>query len=621
MSASGLSSTASAVLETLLESHEVKSWKITSEGKHTTFVLRLGSKRPENGPVAAKMCRGRKQPLQQGKDAAKLKAWKERKSVKHEESIDNGLEKPDVNFCESVSCDPKTISKEPLASSSVSKEPLASSSVSKEQLAPSSISKDHLASSSVSKEPLASSSVSKGPLASSSVSKEPLASSSVSKEPLASSSVSKEPLASSFVSKESVASSSISKGLLASNFVSKEPVASSSTEDKKPGIVVSCVNTKVTGSCRSSSSFETPSTRGGEANAPKERNGSFKSVSVLFTPSPTRVRPKIQFVEPETHREVLNNGQGCALNTAHKITPNTDSVNRSASPVLHPKDASTTNRHTGYTYSKQRVSASPVNNSLPFIPSPNVRRKLNYETTGTVNNIRMKGAKVPGNSTADFVSASQCSASSVVPNAGVHEQWSTSDGNKVYTAARNRVVNAINTKLASVNNNNVTTDPCAPTQRSSGYDKTVNAINQTPDAVNSAVTDPFALPSRSSGFDIQDIKTRVRELATKVQPSFLKMERRNAKLIKIAMDTRQNKQMLVGQSDDFVVVRDCKQNKAYHWFFWRSPRKMTNEEVDIMTCLRLYRLYPADCEKHVEEVNKLQKDLDMLNGVVKECLG
>ena len=89
----------------------------------------------------------------------------------------------------------------------------------------------------------------------------------------------------------------------------------------------------------------------------------------------------------------------------------------------------------------------------------------------------------------------------------------------------------------------------------------------------------------------------------------LRDESRNGRLNKIVLDHRGGKEILTGETDDFIVTYDCRQNGLFSWHI-KDPRREDPYINHTNYCIKTWP--EVDTEQYADEVDRLFSNVDLL---------
>ena len=123
-----------------------------------------------------------------------------------------------------------------------------------------------------------------------------------------------------------------------------------------------------------------------------------------------------------------------------------------------------------------------------------------------------------------------------------------------------------------------------------------------------------------AGFELTDIENKVSEVADKFRQAQLRSDSRNLVAQKVVLDKRYDRERLLCESDDLLILYDCKRKAMLDWFIRKDTRrKMTQLEEDAQNCLKVWS--PVTNEKYQPACAMLSRNTAILAAAVRPVLG
>lgn len=122
-----------------------------------------------------------------------------------------------------------------------------------------------------------------------------------------------------------------------------------------------------------------------------------------------------------------------------------------------------------------------------------------------------------------------------------------------------------------------------------------------------------------AGFELADIERKLSEVADISRRMHLHSESRNLLAQKVVLDRRYDRERLLCESNDLLILYDCKQKAMVDWLIRKDTRRtMTHFEEDAQNCLNVWS--PVTEEKYQPTCAMLSRNIAILASALRHTL-
>ena len=123
-----------------------------------------------------------------------------------------------------------------------------------------------------------------------------------------------------------------------------------------------------------------------------------------------------------------------------------------------------------------------------------------------------------------------------------------------------------------------------------------------------------------AGFDPADVANKLRKVLDSFRQRQLQSESRNLAARKVVLDRRYDRERLLCESDDLMVIYDCKRQTLIDWFIRKDKkRKLTHFEEDAQNCVMVWS--PVCSEKYKATCDMLSRKVAVLASAIRHFYG
>jgi hypothetical protein len=87
----------------------------------------------------------------------------------------------------------------------------------------------------------------------------------------------------------------------------------------------------------------------------------------------------------------------------------------------------------------------------------------------------------------------------------------------------------------------------------------------------------------------------------------------------VVLDKRYDRERLLCESDDLLIVYDCKRRSMFDWFVRKNGKDLTHFEEDAQTCVKNWP--PASLDKYQPFCELLSINISILAAAIRQYLG
>ena len=120
------------------------------------------------------------------------------------------------------------------------------------------------------------------------------------------------------------------------------------------------------------------------------------------------------------------------------------------------------------------------------------------------------------------------------------------------------------------------------------------------------------------GIKLSEVELCVRELTNRRTKSMLRDENRNRTLSKVVLDHRGGREVLIAESDDFLMSLDLRGDGRTVWYLKEQRRPLEPSAKQLQTCLQTWP--PVDTEEYVSGIEEVMISLDILVNIFRSLL-
>ena len=132
--------------------------------------------------------------------------------------------------------------------------------------------------------------------------------------------------------------------------------------------------------------------------------------------------------------------------------------------------------------------------------------------------------------------------------------------------------------------------------------------------------DPALELANHAGFDPVDIASKLSKVLDTFRLRQLRSESRNLAARKVVLDRRYSRERLLCESDDLVVIYDCKRQVMIDWFIRKDrKRRLTHFEEDALNCVMMWS--PVCSEKYKATCDMLSRKVAVLASAIRHLYG
>lgn len=113
--------------------------------------------------------------------------------------------------------------------------------------------------------------------------------------------------------------------------------------------------------------------------------------------------------------------------------------------------------------------------------------------------------------------------------------------------------------------------------------------------------------SETAGIKISIVKKCINQLKDSMIKQQLKDQRRNRTLNRVVVDRRFGGEVLVGDSDDFMITIDCQHGGFFQWFLKHKPEQYVRHMLPFIEAWP-----PADAKQYKDVIDRMSNKLDSL---------
>lgn len=132
--------------------------------------------------------------------------------------------------------------------------------------------------------------------------------------------------------------------------------------------------------------------------------------------------------------------------------------------------------------------------------------------------------------------------------------------------------------------------------------------------------DPAVELACHAGFKPADIANKLREVLDSFRQKQLRSESRNLAARKVVLDRRYERERLLCESDDLMIIYDCKLQLVLDWFIRKDKRRrLTHFEEDAQNCAMVWS--PVCNEKYKPTCDMLSRKVAVLASAIRHFFG
>ncbi len=134
-----------------------------------------------------------------------------------------------------------------------------------------------------------------------------------------------------------------------------------------------------------------------------------------------------------------------------------------------------------------------------------------------------------------------------------------------------------------------------------------------------AAMTPTERKAREEGFCIEKVKEQVGCVMDRLDQRWLRDRNRNKSFVKIVADTRNNGEILIAESEDFIFLYNNKSKTLDHWWMKRGRKAVTERERGVIGPLNWWP--PVSRDQYRDACSFLEHRLNTVADLVREYMG